>query len=71
MLLPNIVSDFRKYGELWYPKPHSVMCSDHFVGNLRSKDPSIMYHHYSLKSTKEKILMVNNRVTGINDKESV
>lgn len=30
----------RKTGELWYPKPHSVICSEHFVGNIRSKDPS-------------------------------
>lgn len=26
-------------GQLWQPKAHSLICSDHFVGNRKSKDP--------------------------------
>ncbi|XP_033220315.1 uncharacterized protein LOC117174956 [Belonocnema kinseyi] len=26
-------------GSLWQPKSHSRLCSDHFVGNIRSENP--------------------------------
>ncbi|XP_022167831.1 THAP domain-containing protein 6-like, partial [Myzus persicae] len=50
-------------GQLWYPRPHSVICSEHFVGNKRSNDsnspsyiPSLFPEVYKKKQVNIKQL---------------
>lgn len=54
---------FSYNGQLWYPKPHSVICSEHFVGNKRSNDsnspsyiPSLFPEVYKKKQVNIKQL---------------
>lgn len=54
---------FSNNGQLWYPKPHSVICSEHFVGNKRSNDsnspsyiPSLFPEVYKKKQVNIKQL---------------
>lgn len=51
---------YSKNGRLWQPMAHSLVCSDHFIGNKRSKDPrspvyvpSVFPKIYKRQSTNE------------------